>query len=216
VVRTAIRILFSVLVTASVAAYERTLDLRAIDEAIAIGQSRDAAGRLRFHQPYRIHVGRPPIDSVDVVTPFRRAELAAEERARAGDRLFRQRDALAVVAEHGDTLQLFVEATFHPQNTYVGVPAYVVTLARTDVPARVEPRDEQRIPRFGLRVNTAPTPLPYPVPPSLPSGGEPLAGGTVIVTFDGRRLDPLATYEVVIEESGKELSRVRVDLGKLR
>ena len=39
---------------------------------------------------------------------------------------------------------------------------------------------------------------------------------TVIVTFDGQRLDPSTTYEAVIEESRKELARVRIDLGKLR
>ncbi|MGH9257251.1 MAG: hypothetical protein ACRD3C_22055 [Vicinamibacterales bacterium] len=198
-----------------VAAYDRSLDLRAVDDAMAIGQARDDVVRLRFHQPYRIPVGRLPIDYIDVVTPFRRVELAAEERARVGDRMFRQREALTVLAEHGDTLQLFVEAAFHPQNVYVRVPAYAVTLARPDQPARIRPRDEQRLPRFGPRVDSV-LPLPYPVAPSLPAGGQPLTGGTVIATFDGQRLDPGATYEVVIEEAERELARARLDLGKLR
>jgi hypothetical protein len=38
----------------------------------------------------------------------------------------------------------------------------------------------------------------------------------VIVTFDGQQLDPSAMYDVVIEESKKELSKVRIDLAKLR
>jgi hypothetical protein len=38
----------------------------------------------------------------------------------------------------------------------------------------------------------------------------------VIVTFDGQQLDPDAMYEVVVEESRKELSRTRIDLAKLR
>jgi len=84
------------------------------------------------------------------------------------------------------------------------------------VPARIEPRGQQRIPRFGQRLGSGGTPLPYPIAPSLPSGGEPLTGGTVIVTFDGQQLDPRAMYDVVIEESGKELSRTRIDLAKLR
>jgi hypothetical protein len=211
----AFRVLLAALMTTGAAAYERTLDLRATDEAIAIGQSRDNSARERFHRPYRIPVGRPPFDYVDVVTPFRRAELAAEERARAGDRLFRQSDALAVLAEHGDRVQLFVEATFHPQNTFVGVPAYSVALTRPDAPARIEPRDVQRIARLGPRVDGVAA-QPYPLPPSVPSSGQPLAGGTVIVTFDGLRLDPRGAYEAVIEEAGKELARVRVDLAKLR
>jgi hypothetical protein len=216
VARAILRIIISALITTEAGAYERTPDLRAVDEAIALGQSRDEAVRRRFHQPYRINIGRPPLDYIDLVTPFRRVELAVEERARVGDRLFRQRDAVTALAEHGDDLQIFVELSFHPQNTYVGVPAYIVTLNRLDVPARIESRGQQRIPRIGQRLGSGGTPLPYPVAPSVPSGGEPLTGGTVIVTFDGQELDPGAMYEVVIEESGKELSRVKIDLAKLR
>jgi hypothetical protein len=216
VARAILRIIISALITTEVGAYERTPDLRAVDEAIALGQSRDEAVRRRFHQPYRINIGRPPLDYIDLVTPFRRVELAVEERARVGDRLFRQRDAVTALAEHGDDLQIFVELSFHPQNTYVGVPAYIVTLNGLDVPTRIESRGQQRIPRFGQRLGSAGTPLPYPVAPSVPSGGEPLTGGTVIVTFDGQQLDPGAMYEVVIEESGKELARVKIDLAKLR
>jgi hypothetical protein len=216
VVRAIVRIVGPALITTAVVAYERTPDLRAIDEAVALGQSRDEAVRRRFHQPYRINIGRPPLDYIDLVTPFRRVELAVEERARLGDRLLRQRDALTALSEHGDDLQIFVELSFHPQNTYVGVPTYVVTLTPLDVPARIESRGQQRIPRFGPRLGSGGTPLPYPVAPSVPSGGEPLTGGTLIVTFDGQQLDPSAMYEVVIEESGKELSRVKIDLARLR
>ena len=214
--RAILRIIVAALITTTVVAYERAPDLRAIDEAVALGQSRDEAVRRRFHQPYRINIGRPPLDYIDLVTPFRRVELAVEERARLGDRLFRQRDALTALAEHGDDLQIFVELSFHPQNTYVGVPPYVAALVPLDVPARIEPRGQQRIPRFGQRLGSGGIPLPYPIAPSLPSGGEPLTGGTVIVTFDGQQLDPSAMYDVVIEESKKELSKVRIDLAKLR
>ena len=151
-----------------------------------------------------------------MVTPFRRTELAVEERARAGDRLFRQRDALDALAAHGDTIELFVEVTFHPQNTYVGMPPYRITLAVPDAASRIEPRAERRVPRFGPRVITGAMALPYPLPPSLPSGGEPLSGGTVIASFDGQRLEPRGAYEVVIEESGKELARIRLDLAGMR
>jgi hypothetical protein len=216
VTRAILLIVVPPLIATAAAAYERTPDLRAIDDAVALGQSRDEAARRRFHQPYRINIGRPPFDYIDLVTPFRRVELAVEERARLGDRLFRQRDALTALSEHGDDLQIFVELSFHPQNTYVGVPAYVVSLSPLDVPARIESRGQQRIPRFGPRLGSGGTPLPYPVAPSLPSGGEPLTGGTVIVTFDGQQLDPGAMYEVVIEESKRELSKVRIDLAKLR
>jgi len=76
VTRTIFLIFVPALITTAVVAYERTPDLRAIDEALALGQSRDEAVRRRFHQPYRISIGRPPVDYIDLVTPFRRVELA--------------------------------------------------------------------------------------------------------------------------------------------
>lgn len=199
---------------AAVAGYEPTLSPQAIGDAVALGQSRIESVRLRFHQPYRIEVGRPPVDYIDVVTPFRRVELAAEERLHLGERGFGQREALAVLAEHGDQVKLFVEFTFHPLNTYVGVPAYVVTLVPLELPVRIDPVDTQRIPRFGARMERIP--LPYPPAPVLPSGSQPMLGGTLIVSFGGRQLTPRGMYDVVIEEAGKELARAGLDLGKLR
>jgi hypothetical protein len=60
------------------ARYQPALDARALADAIAIGQTRVESQRARFHQPYRIPVNRPPVDYIEVVTPFRRVALAAE------------------------------------------------------------------------------------------------------------------------------------------
>ena len=198
---------------ATVAGYAPILDRKALEEAVDIGQSRVDSVRFRFHQPYRLYVGRAPVDYVDVVTPFRRLELAVEERARLGDRLFRQRDALAVVAEYGDRLEIFVELTFHPHNTYVGVPVYKATLARTGL-APIEPVNMMRVPRFGTRFEGFP--LPYPRPLSSSSGTEPMLGGTLILGFSSRQLDPVGTYDLRLEESGKEVARVNVNLAVVR
>lgn len=203
-----------VLTDAVAAGYEPALNPLAIADAIAIGQSRIESVRFRFHQPYRIEIGRPPVDYIDVVTPFRRVELAAEERLSLGERRFGQREALAVLAEHGDQVKLFVELTFHPLNTYVGVPAYVVTLVPMGSPARIDPLDIQRVPRFGARIDGIP--LPYPSAPVVPSGSQPMLGGTLIVSFAGRQLTPNGMYDFVIEEAGKELARARLDLGRVR
>jgi len=43
-----------------------------------------------------------------------------------------------------------------------------------------------------------------------------MLGGTVIASFDSERLDTRGVYDAVVEESGKELARTRVDLGNLR
>lgn len=196
------------------AAYDAALGPDAIAEAIRIGQSRVESVRVRYHQPYRIDVSRPPVDYVDLVTPFRRVVLAAEERMRQGDRRFGQREALGLLKEQRGQVMVFIELTFHPLNTYVGVPAYVVTLTNAGSAERVHAVDMQRIPRFRPRL--AGTPLPFPQTPVLPSAGQPVLGGTLVAGFDSGRLNTGAVYDVVIEESGKELARASVDLGKLR
>ena len=195
------------------AGYTPTLDTTAIDDAIARGQSRIESLRTRYHEPYRMRVGRPPVDYMDLVTPFRRIVIAAEARARVGDR-FRQSDALALAATYGQDIEFFIELTFHPLNTYVGMPPYTATLARAGSPGRIAAIDTQRVPRFGARVEGLP--IPYPATPRLPPGGQPLLGGTLVARFAGRRLEPGGVYEVIVEESGKELARARIDLGALR
>ena len=196
------------------AAFDATIGPDAIADAIRIGQSRVESVRVRYHQPYRIEVGRPPVDWVDLVTPFRRVVLAAEERARQGDRRFGQREALGVLQEQRGRLLVFVELTFHPLNVYVGIPPYVVALAQAGSRDRADALDIQRLPRFGPRL--AGTPLPFPHVPVLPSAGQPLLGGTLVAGFDSGRLKTAAVYDVVIEEAGKELARARVDLASLR
>jgi hypothetical protein len=199
------------------AAYDSAVATDAIAAAIRLGESRVERVRADFHTPYRIDVRRPPIDYVDLVTPFRRIVLAAEERMRAGGRAFRQQEAQAVLAVHGNTLEVFVELTFHPQNTYVGVPAYEVEL-RTRGPqvTALPPLRVERVPRSGPRLETGPTRSPYPTAPQLPAGGQPVVGGTVIASFDGSRLDPQGTYDLVIREGGKELARASVALASVR
>lgn len=210
----ALRFLLPVLLTGNaVAAFEPSLDRRLIDEAIAIGQSRIEAVRARYHQPYRIQVARPPIDYIDIVTPFRRVELLAEERAHAGDRLFGQRDAIARLGDRAMVVEILIEMTFHPLNAFVGVPAYDVDLATPS--ARIQPVHVFRHPRFGARVEGAPL-VSSPGNPNLPGSSQPLAGGTIVAGFGAGVLDPIGVYEVVVSEKGKELGRVRVNLGALR
>ena len=200
--------------TAPLPAVQMMLDPRAVSEAIAIGQTRVDADRARFHGPYRLAVNRAPIDFIEVVTPFRRVALHAESRARVGDRLFGQRQALEMLNAAPAELDVWVELTFHPQNNYVGVPAYEVALIAGG--ARIPPRSAERVPRYGPRVDGEPLPLPVPGGIALPGGSQPLLGGTIMARFDGRLLNVNGVYDVVIVEGRTELARVRVDLAKLR
>ena len=197
-----------------------SLDQRAIQEALDIGNTSIERTRARFHADYRLVVGRAPVDFIEIVTPFRRLVISAEIRARTGTRMFGQREALEALKPDPERLDVYVELTFHPLNTFVGVPGYGVMLKPTRPGAPpIRPSAIDRIPRFGPRVAGQPVyrPLPYPIPPRVPSGGEPLSGGTLIAAFDGRLLDPNGTYDaVVLDERDKELASVRIDLSRLR
>ena len=196
------------------AALQVTLDPRSISEAIAIGQSRVDRERVAFHAPYRLTVNKAPVDYIDVVTPFRRVVLAAEGRAQVGDRSFSQRQAMEMLTVAPPDIDLYVELTFHPLHTFVGVPDYGVMLGEPSG-AVISPRVVDRVPRHDPRVEGTPLLLP-PGGVPLPSRGQPMLGGTIIARFDARQLKAAGRYAVMVEDSGKELARAQTDFAKLR
>lgn len=201
--------------TVYLSAFEPVLDRRAIEQAIFVGQSRFDAERARFHSGYRIVVSHPPVDWIDVITPFHRVALAAEAKARLGDRVFGQREAAAALGAAPSVIELLFELTFHPLNNYVGVPAYTVTLNRGQEKP-VAAQSLTRYPRFGPRAETnAPAP-PNPNAAPIPGTGQPMLGGTLVVQFAADAIDAAGRYDVVLADGGKELVRTGVDFGRMR
>jgi hypothetical protein len=192
-------------------------------EAVTLGQAGLGGGRSAFHAPYRLGGLKPPLDSVEIVTPFRRVEIAAELRARVGDRRFGQREGLAVAAAHPGQISVHAEFTFHPQNTYALVPQYrMVWMTRTG--ERIEPANTESAPRFAARTGGDALPVPLELAPGAaigqrPGTGSPLLGATVVTYFGGRRVaDPQDPgVELLIEEAGRgELARLPIDVLMLR
>ena len=213
--RTGLLVIALFAATTSFVSFERTLDPRSLSDAIDMGQRRVDDQRSRLHALYHVEVARAPVDYIEVVTPFRRVALEAEARTRAGERLFGQRQALATLGTDPSRVDIVIEMTFHPLNTFVGVPTYAVTLqAVVDAPPLL-PQQISHIPRFGPRLSTA-RPYPYSVGTPPQKGGQPLLGGTIVAMFDGLALDAQGSYVAVISDSGKELARARVDFTKLR
>jgi hypothetical protein len=202
---------------ASGQAVQPSLTLRAIDEALLLGQSAVERDRVRFHAPYRLTVERAPVDFIEVITPFRRVVLLSEQLARAGNRAFSLRQAQQHPDIGVEEIELRVELTFHPLNTYVAVPPYDVTLSGPDG-ARIEARTFDRRPRYGPRLEGQPTVTPVPGggAPFVPGASQPILGGTMSVRFDLRPLNPNGLYEIVVSEERQELSRTRLDLARLR
>jgi hypothetical protein len=208
-----------ILATESFADVELRLDTDAISQAIALGQTAIANELTRFHRLYRIDVSRAPVDYIEIVTPFRRIVLAAQARARAGDRRFGQREALEIDAAAAGLIDLYVELTFHPLNTYVFVPAYRLRVMPATGGA-IEPRQFSSSPRYGPRVDGGLVPY-TPVPlqgGAVPGRSQPMLGATVMGQFDGPLLIDGCSRgcDVVIEEEGKDRVQAALRLRDLR
>ena len=200
--------------SATAGAFEQALDARSLAEAIELGLSRIDDMRSRFHAAYRVEVMQPPVDTIDVITPFRRIALDSESHTRAGERLYGQREALAALGDNPARLDIVVELTFHPLNNYVGVPDFIVTLVAPGG-ARIEATAISRAPRFGPRVSSA-LPYPYLTGGAGPQNGSVLTGGLVVASFDGKALDPNGTYIAQITEGGKDVTKASVNFGRMR
>ena len=213
-----IAFLWTVAASITVAAVEFGLDPQTLDAAIRLGQSSAERDRVRYHSAYRFEVNTAPLDYIDIVTPFRRVVLGAETRARIGDRMFGQRQALELLAGKSRQIDIHAEFTFHPQNTFVGVPDYAIRLEQSTsakATVAIAPRSIERVPRFGARVDRSPLFLPVPGGVA-PGKSQPMLGGTVIAQFDGESLNAMGAYDVAVLEEEKELGRVRVNFATLR
>jgi len=214
--RTGVMLVLLAASAATLAAFQPILDPASLSDAILLGQTTSDSTRAKFHAPYHINVGAPPVDDIEVVTPFRRIVLDAESQARAGNRgSYGQRVALATLGDDPSRVDIVVELTFNPLNTYIGVPDFAVTL----VPQRgglIQPRTIERLSRFGPKL-AGPT-LAYPYTTGTPQvrGKTPLLGGMLITTFDGKALDANGVYTLMVTGREGEPAKARVDFGKLR
>jgi len=215
-VRTGIALAALLACGATLGAFEPSLDPRSLTEAIDLGQSRIDDVRSRFHAPYHLDVMQPPVDFIEIVTPFRRIALDAEAHTRAGQGLYGQREALATLGDNPSRVDVVAELTFHPLNNYLGVPAITVNLVASGG-ATIPPINAVRTPRFGPRVSGMSLANPAVVAGTVgPQRSQPLLGGNVVATFDGLALDARGVYVIVVRDDGKDVAKATVDLGRLR
>jgi hypothetical protein len=195
------------------------LDPAAISQALSLGQTSIEADLTRFHRPYRLEVSRPPVDYVEVVTPFRRIVLAAQARARAGDSRWGQRQAIELEAASPGQIDLYAEITFHPLNSFVMVPLYRMRIALA-AGGVMEPRNTSSMPRYGPRVDGGLVPYtPTPLPGGAVRGrSEPMLGATIVTSFAGEELVAACARrcDLVIEEEGKTRVQLPLQLERLR
>jgi hypothetical protein len=165
------------------------------ERALAIARDREA-GRARFHASYITRPGDPFLESIEIVTEYRRIVLLAEERARRGDYLFSysSRSVLNALEPWRDRVSVIARVRFHPLNTYVALP-------RIDMSIDGAQGDQ-------ARVGVLKEPI---VPIGLTPPGEhvPLLGAVVEGVFVASLIGQ--TDRVVsIGVDGKEVARVRL------
>ena len=206
-------IIISVAGVTALAGVQTNVDLLAIDDALTLIRSGSQSELTRFNEPYRVKVEKAPVDYLEVVTPFRRIVLAGAAKTAVGDRSFGQRQAIDLLAEGGERLDIYAEVTLSPFNTFIGVPDYVMALVDQSG-RRLEATAITRLSRWTPRLPGPPAVPPFQMP-TTPLGS-PLVGATVIAGFDLKTLVPDATYDVIVELGKDELVRAGVALGGMR
>jgi hypothetical protein len=196
-------VLATALITLATSAPVTTLDLdvtpQDIERALATARGSDRE-RATFHAPYIVKVNDPFLESVEVVSEYRRMVLLAEDRLRKGDRDFSYslKRAQQALGPWHRRVSVIARLRFHPQNNYVDVPPADIVLIGAEAA------------RIGV--------LREPIL-SLPSGnpGERLAvlGGVVEGSFDATSVGQ-GMREAVVTLDGKQLGSVKFDLGLLQ
>ncbi len=173
-----------------------------IADAVGLGLSRDEARRAAFHERYVMRLDGPVVQSLEVVTEFRRAVLLAEERGRQGESAWATDRAAAALAPYRGRLDLVLHLRFDPLNAYRAMPAATVVIyPRAGGGSELQPASVQATPE-----NFA-----GPVPP-----GTPILAATVEAAFARADLDLSRPVLAGILLDGRELQRVPLDLTSLR
>jgi hypothetical protein len=194
--------LFAVLAQAGIGAINVRLGPEDIQRATDLARfPHTDAERTQFHKRYTVAVNGPTIDyfaveSVEVITPFRRMELIAEEHARVNDLFARGglRDAEEALRPWRDQISIVTRLRFDQTKVIPDVPALEVTI---EGPSLLFPISSNS---SGIYTRTGDQRW--------------LVGGLVEAVFDAQAVSQ-ATQPVVVRWNGKEIVRVAVDFAAL-
>jgi hypothetical protein len=201
--RLAIGILCAVLGQAGANAIDVQLTVKDIERATELARwPHTDAERAQFHKRYTIAVNGPlveyfAVEKIEVITPFRRMELIAEEHARLNDLFARGgvRDAEEALRPWRDRVSIVAHLRFDLTKLIPGVPEVEITLEGSN-------------PAFPITTNSSRIEI------GIGDDRTQLIGGLVEGVFDvrefGQRKQP-----VVVRWNGKEIARLGVDFAGL-
>jgi hypothetical protein len=195
-------ILFVVLGQAGTNAIDVQLTTEDIQRATELARwPHTDAERAQFHKRYTVIVNSPvtgyfAVEKIEVITPFRRLELIAEEHARVNDLFARGglHDAEEALRPWRDKLSIMVHLRFDQTKVIPDVPSAEVTLEG---------------PRLVLPTTTNSSGV-------FSRDGDQLwlVGGLLDAVFDVRAVDQ-ARLPVVVRWNGKEVARAAVDFAAM-
>jgi hypothetical protein len=182
----------------SLSAIDLDVTTQDVERALSIARGRDKE-RERFHASYIQKLATPAVETVEVVSEFRRYVLSTEDHIRKGERKFSFSTALAqqALAPWKTRLSIIARLRFHPQNRYITVPAAEIALVGNDRALIGVLKD----PIMGLSSGRA-------------SDGSPLMGAVVEGVFDAVVVGE-GVREFVVRLEGREVARVTFDLRTL-
>ena len=182
-----------------VEALDLDVTIQDMERGLAIARATDNE-RATFHAPYIHKVDTPFVESIEVVSEYRRVVLVGEDHIRKGDRLFAYSTTLTqkAVSPWKSRVSIVARVRFHPHNTYVGVP---------DVDVVLPGKEQARIgvlkdPIMGLAGEPG-------------SGRVPVVGAVVEGVFDAAALGD-GTYEFIVRLDRKDVGRTTFNLGVLQ
>lgn len=180
-----------------------------LDRALGVARGRDAE-RARFHTAYVFPVKGSIVQSVEVISEFRRAVLITEDHLKRGDWIFGQggrnlsgESAAQSLKAWQGRLTIAAHLQFSPLHAYANVPPLEITVDGSPAVAAV---DARTIPQSSFPLNGP--------------GGRPnlatvvLVGADVESDFEAASLGS-ATRDVRVFVSGAESARVSVAFGKI-
>jgi hypothetical protein len=166
-----------------------------VQRAISLAKRPDTE-RIRFHERYIFTVGDATLDRVEVISEFRRAVLAAEERVRMGDHLFGVRDLEPALRPWRGRLSVLAHLRLHPHNTYSAVPPFDLVVEHPPASGPILPLHVERRPVYSFAGD--------------PAGASYLAGAVVEATFDARGVAGHPST-VSLRRNGDVIASVKID-----
>jgi hypothetical protein len=171
--------------------------------ALNIANGSDAT-RALFHAPYRIAIDDPLIQHLEVITEFRRFVLAAEDQLKGGNWMMARggfdtkgRTLKDLMRPFGGQVSIRAQLRFHPQNSYITLPAFDILVGEPTL----------------LAINVIRTPA------IVPANGEPgmrdiITGATIEVFYNAPTIaDRVLPLRLLFE--GTEVARRSVDFSRV-